>query len=205
MAVITNRYFLLLLSCTFLIISCSVSKDPMRNQLKALQKGGITEDTSYVYSLPYKPGTAPPVVQGYFTRLSHKNRAAVDFKMKKGTGIYAARNGVVMETKADSDRGGWNKKYRPMGNHILIQHDDGSRAGYWHLQQNGVLVNVGDTIKQEQLIGLSGRTGYALFPHLHFVVWRIRGNNKYVPTGTRFNTSKGIVYLRPLRRYHHGK
>ncbi len=81
---------------------------------------------------------------------------------------------------------------------IIIQHEDGSRAGYWHLQHNGALVNVGDTVEQGQEIGLSGKTGLALFPHLHFLVWTNRdGQWKQVPT--RFNTSKGDRYLKPFR------
>ena len=54
---------------------------------------------------------------------------------------------------------------------IVIQHPDGSRAGYWHLQKDGALVNVGDTVSKGQVIGLSGKTGYAFQPHLHFIVW----------------------------------
>jgi murein DD-endopeptidase MepM/ murein hydrolase activator NlpD len=121
--------------------------------------------------------------------------------MKKGTKIHAARKGVVRRLKKDGKKGGWNKKYRAEGNYIVIQHDDGSMSGYWHLQYNGVLVNVGDTIQQGQVIGLSGRTGYALFPHLHFLVWWPGNNNQRFQSGSRFQTSKGIIYLRPFRRY----
>jgi murein DD-endopeptidase MepM/ murein hydrolase activator NlpD len=120
--------------------------------------------------------------------------------MKRGTKIYAARDGVVVRVKEDGDRGGWGKKYRPYGNNIVIQHPDGSRAGYWHLQKDGALVNVGDTVHKDQLIGLSGKTGYAFQPHLHFIVWiSSDGNWQQIPT--RFATSKGIKYLRPLKKY----
>ncbi|CAN5825141.1 M23 family metallopeptidase [soil metagenome] len=184
-----------------LIMSCSISKDPMRLPLRALQKGNVTEDTSYVYSLPYEINVKHLIVQGYFSRLSHKNKAAIDIKMKKGTPILSARNGVVIRTKGNGTKGGINKKYRPDGNYIIIRHDDKTQAGYWHLKKDGVLVNVGDTVNQGQLIGLSGRTGYAAFPHLHFIVWKIINGNQLQSIGTRFKTSKGIVYLRPFRRY----
>src|SRR5215510_11534813 len=148
----------------FLIIlnSCAVSHNPMRNEIRHLQKeGNVKDDTSYVYELPFKNGKAYWMVQGYFSHFSHKERIALDFKMKKGTKIYAARDGVVIRVKEDSDKGGWSRKYRPFGNNIVIQHADGSRAGYWHLQKDGALVNVGDTVKKGQVIGLSGKTGYA--------------------------------------------
>jgi len=193
-------FFLLIISAV-LMISCTVSNNPMRTQIRQLQKGIIKDDTSYVYCLPFAYNTSHCLVQGYFSRYSHKNRAALDFKMKKGTTVFAARNGVIIRVKEDGYKGGWNKKYRPEGNFIIVQHVDGSRAGYWHLQHNGALVNVGDTVVQGQLIGLSGRTGYALFSHLHFLVWRFNKDGQWQQTATRFNTSKGIIYLRPFRRY----
>lgn len=184
-----------------LLASCAVSKDPMRQPIRNLQKGIVKEDTSYAYQLPYAVNTSHRVVQGYFSRLSHKNRAAIDFNMKRGTGVFAARGGVVIRVKEDGYKGGLNKKYRREGNFIVIQHNDSSRAGYWHLQHDGALVKVGDTVLQGQQIGLSGRTGYALFPHLHFIVWRYDRAGQWQQTATRFKTSKGIIYLRPLRRY----
>ncbi len=184
-----------------LFFGCAVSNDPMRTQFRQLQNGTLTEDTSYQYNLPFAYNTSHKLVQGYFTRYSHKNRAALDFKMKRATPIYAARNGVIIRVKADGKKGGWNKKYRKDGNFIIVQHPDSSRAGYWHLQHNGALVNVGDTVLQGQIIGLSGKTGYALFPHLHFIVWRFNKSGQWQQTATRFKTSKGIVYLRPYRKY----
>jgi len=121
--------------------------------------------------------------------------------MKRGTKITAARAGVVVRVKEDGDRGGWNKKYRPYGNNIVIQHDDGSRAGYWHLQKDGALVNVGDTVKQGQIIALSGKTGYAAMPHLHFLVWNFDGRGNWQQVATRFQTSNGPKYLRSMKKY----
>jgi murein DD-endopeptidase MepM/ murein hydrolase activator NlpD len=185
---------------SLLFISCTASKNPQRKEVKLLQKGVIKDDTSYVYGLPYANGKSHLLVQGYFSRFSHKERAALDFKMKKGSEIVAARDGVVVRVKEDGTKGGLNKKYRPQGNNIIIQHPDGSRAGYWHLQHNGALANVGDSVKKGQVIGLSGKTGYTALPHLHFLVWTNRnGNWQQVPT--RFQTSKGIKYLRPFKNY----
>jgi len=180
---------------------CSVSKNPLRKKIILLQKGIIKDDTSYVYSLPYEGGKSYLLVQGYFSRLSHKERAALDFKMKRGTKICAAREGVVVRVKKDGDRGGWNKKYRSYGNNIVIQHPDSSRAGYWHLQKESALVNAGDTVKKGQVIGLSGKTGYAFFPHLHFLVWRFDNMGKWQQVPGRFQTGKGIKYLKPLHKY----
>jgi murein DD-endopeptidase MepM/ murein hydrolase activator NlpD len=199
-----EKYFLAFL----LIISvagCTVSNNPQRTELKLLQKGKIKDDSSFVYHLPFEENKSHLLVQGYFSRYTHKNRAALDFKMKKGTRVCAARDGVVVRLKEDGKKGGSNIKNRPFGNFVIIQHEDSSRTGYWHLQYNGVLVNVGDTIKQGQVIGLSGKTGYTYFPHLHFIVWRSDGKGKWTQIGTRFQTNKGILYLRPFRFYRNVK
>ena len=185
---------------TFIISSCSVSKNPLRQQVKQLQKGILRDDTSYVYALPYEEGKTFRVIQGYFSRFTHKERAALDFNMKRGTRITAAREGVVVRVKEDGTKGGLKKKFRSQGNNIVIQHADGSRAGYWHLQHDGALVNVGDTVKKGQLIALSGKTGFALSPHLHFLVWR-SGGGQWQQVPTRFQTSKGIRYLKGWKKY----
>lgn len=186
------------------LTACSVSNNPLRKEVKLLQKGVITDDTSYVYALPFEIGKSFRVLQGYFSSFTHKERAALDFNMKRGTKICAVRDGIVTRVKEDGTRGGLNKKYRSHGNNIVIQHADGSRAGYWHLQHNGALVHVGDSVKRGQVIALSGKTGYAFVPHLHFLVWTNK-DGKWNQVATRFQTSKGIKYLLGLKKYRNSK
>ena len=190
-----------LLLAVLISAGCSVSNNPQREQLKGLQKGRIKDDSSYIYRLPYEEGKSHLLVQGYFSRYTHRNRAALDIKMKRGTKICAVRDGVVIRVKEDGKRGGGNVKYRSEGNLVIIQHSDSSRSGYWHLQYNSVLVHVGDTVKAGQVIARSGKTGYTYFPHLHFIVWKSDGRGQWRQIGTRFQTNKGIRYLRPFRFY----
>lgn len=197
---VKNSGYLFILFVLFIFSSCAVSKNPLRRQVKQLQKGIIKDDTSYVYALPFDEGKSIRVIQGYFSRFTHKERAALDFNMKRGTRITAAREGVVVRVKEDGTLGGLNKKYRSHGNNIIIQHPDGSRAGYWHIQYNGAVVNVGDSVQKGQLIAYSGKTGYAFVPHLHFLVWR-SGGGQWQQVPTRFQTSKGIKYLRSWKKY----
>ncbi len=193
------KTMLLLFSAGFLW-SCSVSKNPLRKDARRLQKGISTEDTSYIYALPYEEGKSYRMIQGYFSRFTHLERAAIDFKMKKGTKIAAARGGIVLQVKKDGSKGKLNRKYRNEGNYIIIQHADNSRAGYWHLQKEGVFVNIGDTVIQGQIIGLSGKTGYTATPHLHFLVWGSK-NGRWQSIPTRFETRKGASYLKWWRKY----
>ena len=198
------KLFWFLLSAV-IVSSCSVSNNPMRREVRLLQKGITKEDTSYIYALPYEEGKSYYMVQGYFSSFTHKERAALDFKMKRGSKICAAREGVVIRVKEDGDRGGLKRKYRAYGNYIIIQHADSSRAGYWHIQKDGALVNVGDTVKKGQAIALCGKTGYTFMPHLHFLVWSSDAKRQWRQVATRFQTSKGPRYLRPLRKYRKAK
>ena len=194
-------YTLLVLFACCSFMGCAVSNNPMRKEVKQLQKGIIKDDTSFVYVLPFEEGSSHLLVQGYFGPFSHRERAALDFKMKRGTNIVAVRDGIVIRVKEDGSKGGWGRKYRSQGNNIVIQHSDNSRSGYWHLKKDGALVNVGDTVKQGQVIGLSGKTGYTAFPHLHFIVWRSDKNGRWQQVATRFRTTKGIKYLKAWKWY----
>lgn len=163
-----------------------------------LKDGKFKDDSSYIYTLPFEHKKKVFLVQGYESKLfSHKNEKALDFKVKAGTEVCAARGGVVFAMRNDSDKGGLKPENLSDGNYIFIRHDDGSEANYWHFKTGGVLVNVGDSITTGQLIGYSGNTGYSAFPHLHFEVRDESGNQ--LPT--RFYTQHGVIYLRPGKFY----
>lgn len=165
--------------------------------IRDLKTGRLIEDTSFVYSLPYEAGKKYLFVQGANSKFSHKNELSYDFKMSKSSKVCASRDGVVIATKSDSDKGGMKDEFLDDGNHIIVRHADGGIAQYWHLEHNGILVKVGDLIKRGQVIGLSGNTGYTAFPHLHFQVISSDGKEILV----RFQTKKGVIYLRPGRKY----
>lgn len=193
----TNRFIniIFLLSVSVYAISQSAYSN------KDLKEGKFIDDTSFIYSLPFEEGKSFFLVQGYETNFSHKNLKALDFKMKKGSKICAARGGVVSSVEEGYSKGGLKNEYLVLGNYISIKHDDGSIANYWHLKKDGALVNIGDTVKQGQTIGLSGNTGYSAFPHLHFEVVGYNDAGVYGQLPTRFQTKKGVQYLRPGKFY----
>ena len=188
---------LFILACCGWLMPCCQTNMISASELKEI----YSEESSFAYSLPYEKGKSYLLVQAYQSKiLSHKDAFALDFKMKKGAKICAARAGIVVAVKEDSRKGGLKIKYLSEGNHVIIRHDDSTYGNYWHLKHNGALVKIGDTVQQGQTIGLAGKTGYAAFAHLHFeVTTKLTPGYNQIPT--QFATNKGRRYLRPLHWY----
>ena len=108
-------------------------------------------------------------MQGYNGTFSHKKKYALDFRLRKGRKIYAARGGVVSKVVQYHNEGGAHKKYLSKGNHVIINHGDGTYAAYWHLMLNGSLVEKGDLVKTGDVIAKAGSTGY--FFHVSFTFY----------------------------------
>ena len=113
---------------------------------------------------------------------------AIDFLVPMGTEVYSAADGIVTSLKDDSNVGGTDPKYWYEGNYIVIKHN-GESTGYEHFKYKGIVVEVADVIKQGQLIGYSGNTGYSRGPHLHFEVMEFfgPGDEDYITLKARFN------------------
>lgn len=82
----------------------------------------------------------------------------IDVANAYNTPISSATDGVVIQAQV------LDKYY---GNNIIIE-KDGVRFRYAHLNQMNV--NVGDNIKQGDIIGLMGSTGASTGSHLHFEI-----------------------------------
>ena len=113
--------------------------------------------------------------------------------MSIGTPVHAARAGVVARIEETNDKGCWDDGCGAFANYIVILHNDGTTGEYYHLAQNGALVEVGDNVVAGEKIALSGNTGHTTMPHLHFAVYRAAewGNTQSIPV--RFLSSAGIV------------
>lgn len=128
-------------------------------------------DRHYKYRLPFKKGTVAHVVQepnGVLT--THRdalNRYAVDFGVPQGTPVLAARGGIVIEIRDAFKEGRIDRELAEKANLVSILHSDGTFAQYVHLAPHSVLVRPGEWVEAGQVLGKSGRTGYAGGPHLH--------------------------------------
>ncbi len=100
--------------------------------------------------------TSPYGIARMFNGTLKSFHSGVDFRAKIGTKIKAANDGVVVIAK---------KRYYAGGS-VVIDHGEGLYSCYYHLSK--ILVHVGDKIKQNQIVGLSGKSGRVNGPHLHF-------------------------------------
>lgn len=146
-------------------------------------RGGdaVAHDDNHLYLLPFAHGTNQLLTQGYHGKFSHAGACALDFGMPEGTPVHAARGGIVVAIKQDSDIGGPSAKYIHDANTITIYHDDGTFADYVHLQKNSSSLQVGDVVRAGQQIALSGNTGFSTAPHLHFQVYLPGEKHKTIP------------------------
>jgi murein DD-endopeptidase MepM/ murein hydrolase activator NlpD len=134
-------------------------------------------------------------LQGYGSRFSHTGdeQYAVDFKMAEGTPVHAARGGVVARVEEANSIGCWSSGCGSYANFVVVLHDDGTTGEYYHLMQNGALVEPGDKIRAGQKIALSGNTGHTALPHLHFAVYRASSWGRTQSVPVRFLSADGIV------------
>lgn len=93
---------------------------------------------------------------------SGKPHNGLDIGTPIGTEVRASKDGVVIDRK---------ELTTSYGKFLKIQHGD-SVVIYAHNSE--LLVNIGDNVKQGQLIAKSGNSGNSTGPHLH---WEIRNDN----------------------------
>ncbi|AJC53962.1 peptidoglycan DD-metalloendopeptidase family protein [Streptomyces sp. 769] len=93
------------------------------------------------------------------------HHTGVDYDCAQGTKVHSVQNGKVVDI---------NDQGSAYGLHVVIQGSDGTFTLYAHLSR--IDVGVGQPVKQGDQIGLSGQTGNASGPHLHF---EVRTTNHY--------------------------
>ncbi len=120
------------------------------------------------------------VTSGFTYRRKHpildvvRPHLAVDLAAPTGTPVISTADGRV----AFRAMNGGN------GNMVIIDHGNGYRSVYAHLSGFRRGLQVGDRVRQKDIIGYVGATGLATGPH---VCYRIQENGRYVdPLGLKF-------------------
>ena len=104
----------------------------------------------------------------------------VDFSAPRGTPILSAGNGVV-------EKAGWNAGY---GRQTIIRHANGYKTSYSHQHRFAKGIKPGARVRQGQIIGKVGSTGYSTGPHLHYEV--IVNGNKVNPMKIRLPNGRRL-------------
>ncbi len=103
------------------------------------------------------------ITSGYGWRIhpifhSREFHTGIDIAASWGTPVHAAVDGTVIFT-------GWMKGY---GMLVILDHANGLSTTYSHL--SSYAVQVGDRVRQAEMIGRIGSTGWSTGPHLFFEV-----------------------------------
>ena len=128
------------------------------NSSSSSSSGGASSG-GFVFPLAYSTG----VTCAYGPRVHPINgnksfHYGVDLAAGMNTEIYATKSGTVTgATYGEAN-----------GYYVTINHGDGYSSIYAHM--TNYVVSVGDSVKQGQLIGYVGTTGWSTGPHLHFEI-----------------------------------
>ncbi|MCC7291313.1 MAG: M23 family metallopeptidase [Phycisphaerales bacterium] len=126
---------------------------------------------------PFPAAVSAVVLQGPFGPYTHGDEYAWDFRMPVGTSVLAARSGVVVDLREDQPS---HDPDDPVAegpaNFVMLDHGDGLLTRYVHLDEMGVLAEIGDSVVLGQVIALSGNSGLSFEPHLHFETRRADGS-----------------------------
>lgn len=89
--------------------------------------------------------------------------AGIDVGAPEGTPVFASAGGLVIYA-------GWQGGY---GLHVVLDHGDGVRTHYSHLDE--VFVKVGQVVQPREVVATVGTSGRSTGPHLHFAVTNAEG------------------------------
>ncbi|MFB8085245.1 LysM peptidoglycan-binding domain-containing protein [Streptomyces sp. col6] len=126
-------------------------------QTEAKTEAPAEQDNASGYVHPV-PGNHTTAYRASGANWSSGSHTGIDFPVATGTSVKAITSGTVVTA-------GWGGAY---GNQVVIKHADGHYSQYGHM--SSLSVSAGQTVTAGQQVGLSGATGNATGPHLHFEI-----------------------------------
>ncbi len=115
----------------------------------------------YIVAIPPEFSLGLPVKEGRGIEVSRpfsEAHGGVDIAAPEGTPVLAAAGGVVLVAEAEEERG------------LVVAIDHGNGIVTWYAHNSELLVEPGQTVKEGDTIALTGKTGDATGPHLHFAL-----------------------------------
>jgi hypothetical protein len=126
-------------------------------------------------------------------RLIHGDPSDVHSYTAYGADVLAVANGTVVATLDTLDEQVPPNLPDPktitvqnvLGNHVVLDINNGLFAFYAHLQKGSVRVKLGDQVKRGEVLGKLGNSGNTSAPHLHF----------HLVDGASAISSNGLPYV----------
>jgi murein DD-endopeptidase MepM/ murein hydrolase activator NlpD len=104
----------------------------------------------------------------------------VDYAAPTGTPIWAAASGVIT----------FRGKKGGAGNCVIVKHDNGYQTTYMHMSKFRKGQDIGQRVRQKDVIGYVGMSGLATGPHLHFSVKK--GGSYVDPLKIKMSRGAGV-------------
>lgn len=138
--------------------------------LSSLAGASVAYATPALYT-PFPCDDTYAVTQGHNTG-SHTGKGAYawDIGIPVGGEVAAPADGVVRLVRMDSTNGGCSSTYANDANYVVLDFGDGTEALFLHLQAGSSSLQVGDQVKQGDVVGAVGLTGWVCGAHLHFQI-----------------------------------
>ncbi len=100
----------------------------------------------------------------------YDGHTGTDMPVPMGTAVLASAAGTVAAINNGCANTGYvgNTCGGRCGNYVQINHSDGTRSTYCHMQLDSIMVTQGQRVQCGQTIGRSASSGSSSGPHLHF-------------------------------------
>jgi len=122
----------------------------------------------------YEPTT--PWQLGY----AYDQHKGTDYNLAIGAKVAAGDAGTVVSV-VDNQPNTYPSDPTNAGNRVSIDHSNGYRTKYFHLETGSLFVGVNEEVQQGRYIAKSDNSGYSTGPHLHFEVVRLSDNKQRDP------------------------
>lgn len=141
-----------------------------------VMNGGVTKPTSHSWGLVSQRYAYDLVVTDDENTHQGAGQRLEDY-YAFGTPVTAPADGTVVAVedslrdhpKPGSAQVEW-RTWNIVGNHVVIEHDDGEYSTLAHLREDSVTVTPGDEVSRGDIVGECGNSGMSTEPHLHFQV-----------------------------------
>jgi hypothetical protein len=123
----------------------------------------------YIYDLPFEAGKTVLIMQGYNGKFSHVDKYALDFRLRKGKLVCAARGGNVLKVVEHNNIGGANIKYINNGNYVVMEMAPMVAIGIFNRMAH--LLRLETIFKRETRLGSRVAQGFPQWPI--YISWSI--------------------------------